>query len=69
MAAVALHNYRMKSKPSVIGGHRYCPTDYVDFDTPTGTQPCAWRDEVTGDANLILLRQQAVTCTQEMLKK
>ena len=37
MAAVALHNYLMKSKLAVIGGHKCCPTGYVDFETPTGT--------------------------------
>ena len=31
---------------------------YVDFDTTTGTQPGAWRNEVAGDANLIPLGQQ-----------
>ena len=30
----------------------------MDFDTPTGTQPGDWRDEVAGDANLIPLGQQ-----------
>ena len=36
----------------------YCPTGYVDFDTPTGTQPGGWRNEVAADANLVPLGQQ-----------
>ena len=56
-ATVALHNLLMKGR-DFGPKNDYCPSNFVDRETPNGIQNGGWRDEVSGNEGMRPLNVQ-----------